>query len=55
MCLICTQLKQEKLTTLEARSNLGEMYETLDREHIYELLKLIWQKEDEQLNMIGSD
>jgi hypothetical protein len=48
MCLICSQLKNNKLTSAEARANLGELYTELDKEHIHEILKLIWQKEDEK-------
>ena len=48
MCLICTELKQDKLTALEARRNLGELYTTMQKDHIHELLKLIWNKEDEE-------
>ena len=48
MCLICSELKQDKLTSLEARNNLGELYTTMEQDHIHELLKLIWEKEDEE-------
>ena len=49
---------QDKLTVKEARQNLGELYLNMDKEHIHEVLKLIWQKEDEEyesLSDIGSD
>ena len=29
MCIICVQLEQDKLTSFEARRNLGEMYSVL--------------------------
>ena len=48
MCLICVELTKNKLTSIEARRNLGEMHTTLKKEHIQELLKLIWEKEDEE-------
>lgn len=48
MCLICTELSKNKLTSIEARSNLGEMCTDMDKEHILEVLKLIWKKEDEE-------
>jgi|TARA_Y100000034_G_C6877163_1_gene401340 hypothetical protein len=48
MCLICTELKKEKLTALEARKNLDEMHSTMNKNHILEVLKLIWDKEDEE-------
>lgn len=48
MCLICAELKQNKLTVLEARRNLGELYTAMDKEHIHEVLKLIWNKEDQE-------
>ena len=48
MCLICAELKQDKLTALEARRNLGELYTKMKKDHIYEVLRLIWNKEDEE-------
>tara|TARA_Y100000310_G_C20331439_1_gene645445 strand:+ start:122 stop:298 length:177 start_codon:yes stop_codon:yes gene_type:complete len=48
MCLICVQIRQDKLTAEEARQNLGELYLNMDKEHIHEVLKLIWRKEDEE-------
>ena len=58
MCLICAELTKNKLTSAEARRNLGEMHTGLKKDHILEVLKLIWQKEDEEderLVDIGSD
>ena len=55
MCLICAELGKNKLTPIEARRNLGEVYKTLEKDHILEILRLIWQKEDEEWNLIGSD
>ena len=48
MCLICTELKKDKLTSFEARRNLGELYTTIEKDHIHEVLKLIWNKEDQE-------
>ena len=48
MCLICVDLQRDKLTSKEARRNLGESFSTLDKEHRLEVLKLIWKKEDEE-------
>jgi hypothetical protein len=47
MCLICAELKKDKLTHREARRNLGELRHNITKEHILEVLKLIWKKEDE--------
>jgi hypothetical protein len=58
MCLICAELSKNTLTVKEARRNLGEMYTGMDKDHIHEVLQLIWQKEDEQYESIkdeGSD
>ncbi len=55
MCLICVELKKNKLTPFEARRNLGEIYKSLEKDHIHEILRLIWDKEDEDLNTVGSD
>ena len=48
MCLICVELINDRLTALEARVNLKEMRETLQSEHRIEVLKMIWNKEDEE-------
>ena len=48
MCLICVQLEENKLTSVEARRNLGELIETLEKEHIHEVLQNIWKKEDQE-------
>jgi len=58
MCLICVELSKNKLTVEEARRNLGEMYTDMTKDHIHEVLRLLWQKEDEQYDDIkdeGSD
>ena len=58
MCLICTELSKNKLTVKEARRNLSELYTDMTKEHIHEVLRLLWQKEDEQYDTIkdeGSD
>ena len=52
MCLICVELTKNKLTVEEARRNLGEMYTQMDKDHIYEILQLIWKKEDEEFEAI---
>tara|TARA_R100000008_G_scaffold24564_1_gene13244 strand:- start:311 stop:502 length:192 start_codon:yes stop_codon:yes gene_type:complete len=46
MCLICIDLQKQKLSSFEARRNLGEIYTTLDNDHIIEVLKEIWRRED---------
>ncbi len=48
MCLICVELTTNKLTALEARNNLKEMRSVLPAEHRIEVLKMIWDKEDEE-------
>ena len=48
MCIICVDLVKDKLTSLEARRNLDEMHTTLNKEHVHEVLQLIWKKEDEE-------
>tara|TARA_Y100000310_G_C20517134_1_gene731739 strand:+ start:473 stop:640 length:168 start_codon:yes stop_codon:yes gene_type:complete len=55
MCIICAQIKNHKLTSAEARQNLDELHTEIDKEHIHEILKLIWQKEDEEDCQLGSD
>jgi len=48
MCLICVELTKNKLTAREARRNLEEVHEDIDKEHIFEILRAIWKKEDEE-------
>lgn len=48
MCIICVELEKDKLTSKEARRNLGEFREILEQEHKLEVLRLIWKKEDEE-------
>jgi len=48
MCIICVDITKNKLTSVEARRNLGEVHESLAKDHVLELLQLIWQKEDEE-------
>jgi hypothetical protein len=48
MCIICVELIKDKLTSLEARRNLGEMKNSIEKDHRLEVLKLIWKKEEEQ-------
>jgi len=57
VCLICVDLQKDKLTWKEARQNLGETHKKLEKDHILEVLKLIWEKEDEQKTIleIGKD
>jgi len=58
MCLICTELKKDVLTSFEARRNFGEMSKVIEQGHRIEVLRLIWQKEDEEqeeLSEVGSD
>ena len=48
MCLICVELSQDKLTSLEARRNLSEWINVIEDEHREDLMKAIWKKEDEE-------
>lgn len=50
MCLICIEFEMSKITIKEARRNLAEMSETLDKEHVEEINKMLLAKELEQLN-----
>jgi len=48
MCLICVELKKDNLTSFEARRNLVEMKSVIDEDHRLEVLRAIWDKEDEE-------
>ena len=54
MCLNCVELTKNKLTSKEARRNLEEMHEGIDRDHVFEILRAIWKKEDE-LDRLNED
>jgi len=55
MCLICVELRKGAMTSIEARKNLGEMRSVVDEDHRMEVLRRIWDKEDEEVSMVGSD
>ncbi len=55
MCLICVELQRNKLTSLEARNNLNEMQESIEKDHRIEVLRLIWWKEDEEWQYLASE
>ena len=55
MCLICVELRKDNLTSAEARKNLGEMRSVIDADHRLEVLRRIWEKEDDELTDVGSD
>jgi hypothetical protein len=49
MCLICVDLSREKLTSMEARRNLGEVHTQMKKKHILEVLRKIWAQEEKEL------
>jgi hypothetical protein len=55
MCLICIEIQKDKLTSLEARGNLREMQSAVSKEHMIEVLRLIWKKEDEEFESYIKD
>jgi len=48
MCLICIDIQKDKLTSYEARRNLEETHRSMEKDHIFKVLKLIWKKEDQE-------
>ena len=48
MCLICVEMTKENITAHEARTNLSEMYGDMTKDHVLEVLKLIWKQEDRE-------
>ena len=48
MCLICVEIANNKLTSIEARQNLKEIADELERSHVEDVLRAIWTKEDEE-------
>jgi hypothetical protein len=47
MCIVCIELEKEKILPWEASKNLLEMSESLDSEHVLEVLELIHKIENE--------
>jgi len=41
MCLICASIEKNQLTLNEAWRNLHEMYETIEEDHVGELLDMM--------------
>ena len=50
MCLICIDLERQKLTSIEARRNLGEVCEKMEEEHILEVIEKIWVQEEKEFD-----
>lgn len=48
MCLVCIDLKREKLTTKEAKKNISEMASEVGQDHYLEVLQMIWDIEDSE-------
>jgi len=48
MCLICADIAKGNMNSLEARRNLGEIHSSMKKEHILEVLRKIWELEDEE-------
>ncbi len=44
MCIICIELEKNKLTLREAWRNLNEIHETLEEDHVKEVVDVIWDK-----------
>jgi len=48
MCIICVELAAGRLTAYEARRNVREMGASIPEEHRKDVLKAIWEKEEEE-------
>lgn len=55
MCLICTELTKDLITTKDARRNAQEVADTLSVEHVLELMQLIEKKEQSEFEYTGVD
>ena len=55
MCLICVEMLHERLTSHEARRNLGEIKSTIPKEHIIEVYQAIRDKENEEKEALWLD
>ncbi len=50
MCIICIDLERERLSTQEAFRNLNEMYDSLDEEHIKEVVEILFERLHSRMN-----
>jgi len=50
MCIICIDLEKERLSTQEAFRNLNEMYDSLDEEHIKEVVEILFERLHSRMN-----
>lgn len=55
MCLICVEFEMSRLTITEARRNLAEMKDVLDKEHVEEIERLLLEKELEQVDKLDEE
>ena len=55
MCLICVEFEMSRLTITEARRNLAEMKDVLEKEHIEEIERLLLEKELEQVDKLDEE
>ena len=55
MCLICVEMTKNKLTSKAARRNLGELYVDMENDHVLEVLKKIWDQENEEYQEYWDD
>lgn len=50
MCIICIDLERERLSTQEAFRNLNEMYDSLEEEHIKEVVEKLFDRLHSRMN-----
>lgn len=55
MCLICVEFEMSRLTITEARRNLAEMKDVLEKEHVEEIERLLLEKELEQVDKLDEE
>jgi len=48
-------MTKNKLTSKEARRNLGELYVNMENDHVLEVLKKIWDQENEEYQEYWDD
>jgi RNase H-fold protein (predicted Holliday junction resolvase) len=50
MCIICIDLEKERLSTQEAFRNLNEMYDSLEEEHVKEVVEILFERLHSRMN-----
>lgn len=52
MCIICIEIEKDKLKFREAIKNLREMYQTIDYDHVDDVIKKVLDLEKKEMKKV---